>query len=680
MNASLAPCRTVLSWTALLTIPVLLSPRLAAQEDVLVGPGPRPVDQFHPERDKGIPDPAYGGRAILHLESMPKNFNRTVENSAVTRALHHIVHESLVVRDWEDWDLHPRLCASWDTEDMLLLEPAVSSEYESAVAVKVKVSTDEGSKQIDAMALFGKVTETADGFALEAISKGNPNDGITVPADHVQGIERGTVFTFNLRDDAIWQPATGEAGGEAYQISGHPFDARDVYFSWSVYYNPQVDCDEVRFQFEKITRCDIVDERTVRMFYESQYYDAVSSVGIDMQIMPSHLFDLTDPDNPWHDADATLAEQARHVNENPHNQMYIGLGPYQVTEANQTYVECTRYDDYFLREDPRECGYFDVIRYRLIDDDDAAYQALINGELDFFYRIKSTDYFGAATQIPAFTDNLYKGYFYFNSYGYTVWNLYKPQFEDVAVRQAIAHAFDFEEYKRTNYKGLCEQVTGPFAFHSAAYDQGVTPYPYDPDEALTLLEDAGWYDSDGNGIADRDGVELEFEFLMPAGNDASRNFGLKLQESLAEIGIKMDIAEMEWATFLERIKNREHDSANLAWMASLESDPEQIWHSKWGQPGRQSSNNSGLRDPEIDRLIEAGQRELDKETRMGIWHEIHRRIYEAQPYLFMYNVPRKFGINKNIRGFQAFTPRPGYYPRRWYYPEGTPGTRATIDG
>ena len=59
------------------------------------------------------------------------------------------------------------------------------------------------------------------------------------------------------------------------------------------------------------------------------------------------------------------------------------------------------------------------------------------------------------------------------------------------MRKAIAHAFDFEEYKRTNYKGLCRQVTGPFPFNSAAYDHTVEPLAYDPDIALDLLEDAG---------------------------------------------------------------------------------------------------------------------------------------------------------------------------------------------
>ena len=62
--------------------------------------------------------------------------------------------------------------------------------------------------------------------------------------------------------------------------------------------------------------------------------------------------------------------------------------------------------------------------------------------------------------------------------------------------------------------------------------------------------------------------------------------------------------------------------------------------------------------------------------RQAIWNQMHERIYTAiQPYLFMYNVPRKYALSKRIRGFQASAIRPGWIIRRWYFTEGEPGTR-----
>lgn len=634
---------------------------------------------------------------ILHLESMPKNFNRSVENSAVTRAIHHEIHESLIVQDWESWEFKPRLASSWEREDMLILTNEAAAKYGDAVTrVPVRMLTEDGSKQVDSPVLYGMVTDQQGSYSVTPVSKDAAlKEAVRVPGEDVLALERGTVFTFTLREDVQWHPTTGKGAtgkdklgangtakykaGDEWVSEGHIFDSRDVYFSWDVYNNPDVDCDEIRFQYTKVTRCEIVDKFTVRMFYESQYYSAIETIGIDLGLLPSHIYDLADPENAIRNPDATQMEQGRQVNEDPHNQAFVGLGPYQLTTVKQDYIEATRFQDYFSDE-PGVCGYFDTVRWRYIGDDNASYQALINGELDFFYRVKSADYFGAATKRPEFVDQFYKGYYYLGSYGFTAWNRYSPALADPEVRRAIAHCFDFEEYKQTNYKGLVNQVSGPFPFNSEAYDHSVKPWPYDPDAALDILEEAGWYDRDGDDIADKDGVSLDIEFLMPSGNDASKNFGLRLQESLGKIGIRMTIAQAEWATFIERMQDRNFDGGNLAWSPALESDPEQVWHSKWGARDKRSSNFAGLQDPVVDKLIEQGQRELDKVKRIKIWNKIHQHLHQVQPYLFMYNVPRKFALNKKIRGFQSFAIRPGYHVRRWHFPLGTPGTRPTLEG
>jgi ABC-type transport system substrate-binding protein len=87
----------------------------------------------------------------------------------------------------------------------------------------------------------------------------------------------------------------------------------------------------------------------------------------------------------------------------------------------------------------------------------------------------------------------------------------------------------------------------------------------------------------------------------------------------------------------------------------------------------------GVMDDEIDALIAAGQIELDEPKRSKIWQALHKRIYEdIHPYMFGLNTPRKFAMNKKVRGFQTFKISPGYALRRWYYPAGTEGTRATL--
>ena len=76
-----------------------------------------------------------------------------------------------------------------------------------------------------------------------------------------------------------------------------------------------------------------------------------------------------------------------------------------IGEYGQQWVDAKRHPDYF---DKQNAGYFDAIRWRYISDDNTAFQALLNGEIDFFERVKSEDYFGAATSASFTKETLCK--------------------------------------------------------------------------------------------------------------------------------------------------------------------------------------------------------------------------------------------------------------------------------
>jgi peptide/nickel transport system substrate-binding protein len=653
----------------------------SATDDVgEAGPGAAVADVFHPDNQPGpdgerpeSPEALWGGRVIVHVPSLPKHTNYVTENSAYTRRFLYELHETLLEQDWEYHDFRTSLARDYTMEDMLILADGAEARYPQARQLDVRPLGFE--QPFTGFVLFGAISQLDGDYRIEPLTEGGSalEAPLTVAGEDVLSIERGCAMTFTLREGVRWHPATGEAGGLAYSIDDQVLDADDVYFSWSIYSNPEVDCDEKRFQFEKMTDCEVLDDLTVRIFYREQYFQALESVGTSLTILPRHLYDLSDPDNPWYDPEASPSKQAKHINENPHNQLWVGLGPYRLVEWTQQYIEADRFDGYF---EPDNAGYVDTIRWRLISDDNTAFQALLNGELDYFERVKSADYFGAATERTEFAENFYKGYKYLGTYGYTGWNSHRPYLSDKRVRQALAHAFPADEYLRTNYKNLARRITGPFPFSSAAYDHSLEPIGYDLEKARTLLEEAGYYDTDGNGIVDKDGRDLVIEFMMPSGNEASKNLGLVMQENFGKIGIKLEFASLEWAAFVDRMRKREFDGINLAWVPPLESDPEQVWHSKWGAPEVESSNNSGIQEPELDALILAGQREIDFEARQEIWKQIHRFLFDWQPYLFGYNVPNKFAMSKRLRGFKTYAIDPGYRIRDWYFVDPSePGTR-----
>jgi len=596
---------------------------------------------------------------------MPEGLNRAVENSAVSRWMLYEVGDTLVMQNWETWAIEPSLAKSWDTEDQLVLKAGADETYPAARSI------GEGDKE--RLMLYGKVTANGDFYSVKGMSPGNPlgeSEVIVAKAD-VASLERGTVFTFHLPGNVTWH-------------DGHKFDADDVLFSWDIYNNQEVDCDEVRFQFEKVLAGEVIDPLNVRFFYENQYFKALEAVG-DMCIFPRHLFDLSDPDNAAYDPvthekyeeghQFTESELGRYINNNPHNTMWVGLGPYRITKWDAKIIEAVRYEGYH-DWDGIGC-YMDKITWRLISDDSTSFLALVNGELDYFARVKPEDYTGGRTAKASFTDKFYKGLIWTGTYGYTGWNTHRDHLSDPLVRKALALAFDMETYRVEQYKGLAHRVSGPQNLWGPAYNKDVEPIPYDPDLAEELLAEAGWYDRDGDGWIDKDGVKMKIEFMYPSGNDPSKTMGVRLQESYKALGIELTMRNFEWATFLERMLERNFDAVNLAWVPPLESDPEQLWHSKWGSLDKKSSNMCGVMDAEIDALIEAGQREIDIEKRVKIWKELHARVAELQPYMFGLNSARKFAMNKKIRGFQGFKIAPGYSIRRWYYAAGTQGTRST---
>ena len=637
VSAPLATALLMLASGASAAVPAPLQAQQREWEkSVDGGPGPSVPDAFYPGFDPAsdaMPEPRRGGRVIVHLSGMPKNTNYMVENSAVSRRMLREVHETLVERDWETWEYIPNVAKGWVTEDTLVLSG--------------------GRGEDNSNIHYGRVTEVDEGYRVEPLSASNPlKEPVVVPKGEVERLEPQTVFTFELREGVQWQ-------------DGHVFDAGDVAFTFECYRNPHVDCEALRYKFEKIAALEVVDDLTVRFFYERPYYLALNGF-IDFTLVPSHVFNLRDPDHADHDEGVTDERLGTYVNEHEANRLWVGLGPYRIVEWNNQFIEAKRFDDYF---DPSRGGYVDTIRWRAIPGDDAAKQAVINGEIDFWDRLRTEDYFGEFVKQEAFTDHYYKALLSFCYMGYTVWNLRRPKFQDPRVRQALAHSMDMDEYIDTVYFGLASRTTSTVYHFSPDYNRDVEPVPFDLAKAEELLAEAEWYDRDGDGIIDKDGVPFIIEYLSPTGNKASEIYGQALQENLAKLGIKLEIATREWASFMERLDSRDFDSANLAWITPVESDPEQIWHSKWADVER-SSNRGGFKDAEVDRLIEALQVELDAGRRRELLRELQHRIHELQPYLFMVNIPRKVTVSKRVRNFRPYAIDPGYRIREWYIVEG----------
>jgi len=617
--------------------PAAAAPQGTGPDPVVTGgPGRAEPDLFHPDHQpnaKGVRPPLPpvrdGGTVVVHMNPMPRHFNFMTESTSVTRWVLFEVHEFLLQRDWSTWEFVPRLAERMDREDA------------------VRLTSGER--------IYGRVSEQGAELLVTPVSPGNPlEEPRRVARADVESVLEGTVFTFRLHDGVRWH-------------DGEPLDAEDVWFSWRSYFNDFVDCKDKREQIRKLAEAEIVDDRTIRFFYAEQYFLALESFE-NLCILPAHVYDLSDPENPDYDPDVDPLGQAQgeYVNRHPANLNWIGLGPYRIDRVDERGVEAVRVRGYF---DPERAGHVERIRWRHIADDNAAKTALLNGELDYFARLSSADLFGGFCGQPSFSERLYTAFNWVPKITYVAWNTRRPQLADPAVRRALAHCFDWPEYVTTMANGLGVQITAAAYYLGPFYDHGVQPYPYDLGRARELLDDAGWYDRDGDGVRDKDGVPLTIEFLAQAGNLAALGIGQRLQENLGRVGVRLEIASREYAALKERLREKDFDAANSAWTLDVENDPAYLWASWDGDGPDRSANYAGIADREVDELIDRIQHEIDPARRVPSWHRLHARIYELQPYLFGYMVPDKMAVARRVRNFRAYGINPGYSIRDWYLVE-----------
>ncbi|MCI0672657.1 MAG: ABC transporter substrate-binding protein [Myxococcaceae bacterium] len=221
-----------------------------------------------------------------------------------------------------------------------------------------------------------------------------------------------------------------------------------------------------------------------------------------------------------------------------------------------------------------------------------------------------------------------------NTYSFLGWNLAHPALADRRVRQALAMLYPGDEVARAIDLGLEPRTTCPFYSASPGCDPEVTPFPHSPERAAALLEAAGWRDTDGDGVREREGVRLGFSLIVTPQSARMARLAPLLKEHLRKGGVDMRVEQVEWAVYVQRLRARQFDAFALQWSA-LDSDHDlyPVFHSSQTE----ALNYGGYHNAEVDGLLEALRREFDEGKRAMLARRVHRLVYEDQPYLFLSN-------------------------------------------
>jgi peptide/nickel transport system substrate-binding protein len=232
------------------------------------------------------------------------------------------------------------------------------------------------------------------------------------------------------------------------------------------------------------------------------------------------------------------------------------------------------------------------------------------------------------------------------SYTYIGWNEAKPFFANAKVRRALTMAIDRKRIIRENLNGLGIEINGTFYRYSPAYDASIEPWQYNPQQARRMLEEEGWYDSDGDGIIDKpiNGKSTPFRFSLTyfVKNPLSKSVAEYIATAMKEIGIDVHLNGVDIADLSALFDDKEFDAVLLGWaLGTPPEDPRQIWHSS-GAKEKGSSNAVGFVNSEVDKIIEQLDYEYDEKKRTALYHQFDKIIHEEQPYTFLYTPKTAF--------------------------------------
>jgi peptide/nickel transport system substrate-binding protein len=240
-------------------------------------------------------------------------------------------------------------------------------------------------------------------------------------------------------------------------------------------------------------------------------------------------------------------------------------------------------------------------------------------------------------------------------------------FSDKRVRQALTMLVPREELIRLIRFGLGTIGVTHFAPDSPDFNPNIKPWPYDPRRAAELLDEAGWRDTNGDGIRDRNGIPFRFEFMGTAQNAYTDQLLPILKEEFRKAGIDMAERRLEFTVQVQNLKDHSFDASSLQWVADLKSDPYSIWHSS--QTRDRGSNYVNFRNAEADRLIEQARMEFDPEKRKQMYWRLQEILHEEQPYTFVYYPQEAAAYHKRFQNVSWLPARPSYDLTEWFVPK-----------
>ncbi len=471
-------------------------------------------------------------------------------------------------------------------------------------------------------------------------------------------------YTFMIRKDATFQ-------------DGHPITGEDVLFSIKAIKCPLVNAPFLRVYYNSVVDARLVDDFSIQFVTKEPYFLNESVLG-GIDILPRHYYDPEDllknvTVQELNQGGAGLSEEVKRF-ANDFNKNFsrnpMGSGPYKFLkwETGQE-VLLERNDGYWGKGKPGiDQTFLYLFRFRVINNMDAALVSLKSGGLDTM-SLQPLQHL-KQTGSGRFQEQFQKFIYFSPGYTYIGWNNNHPIFRDKRVRKAMTYLTNRNQMVKTILSGLGQVVDSPIYYFRPEYDKTLKNTPYDPKKALGLLREAGWRDTDGDGVLDKviDGkkVPFRFEIKFNSGNPTRKSVALILQDELKKHGIVAKVRQLDWTIYLDDVRNHRFDAMILGWGMSV-NDPDafQVWHSS--QSANKGSNMISYKNERVDEILEVYRREFDFNKRVELYREFQRIVHEDQPYTFLFMPKSVSAVQRRFQGVEVL-PIGGLRALEWWVP------------
>jgi len=425
-------------------------------------------------------------------------------------------------------------------------------------------------------------------------------------AESIEVSEDGLTTTIHLRPGITYN-------------DGQVFDAHVLARSWD--WITSVEVAGWFPVFWGLESYEAVDELTFRFTTSAPAASFLTYDGIYLWPFAPHIWGTLDDTTLW---------------EFDNNTSPVGTGPYTLTEwMPGVHLIFDARPDYYLGEPP-----IDRVVITLYANWDAEISALLAGEIDITENSVPAQYYDVLHGAPEVTLlELPPAYYYLLAFNVSEGGNRHPAIGDPRVREAIDYALDRQQLVEIALMGhgiTCPNYPNCGPIYSWANDPSITETPYDPGRASELLDEAGYLDSDTDGIRETpDGEPLAFRLYVPADRATAITMAGQIRDYLSAIGIATSIEAMERGT-LETVAADEHDFDMIIRFDTTDPDPTTMdfWLSCWSSEGG-AGNVSGYCNPEFDNLLYGQLSAASTEERLQMVFEAQRILAQDRPFITM---------------------------------------------